>query len=798
MDDLPHLESLRESLIQEDSGLYFAPIRHHSPACAWAVGELIREIRPRQILIEAPADLQKHIKLIVDKNTVPPVALAAFVDQKEHPRLATYYPFCAHSPEYVALIEGHKLRAKLQFIDLPSANKAMISTPSSDENLVVDSEEHFNTGDFVTAMCKKIGCRNGYELWDHLFESRLGQENWRDFFADVGAYCASLRDATPKQEIELNGDQVREDHMNHAILDALKKQGPILVITGGFHTNALINRKKIKKRAKKTSTVPQANSYLIRYGFEALDALSGYGAGLPQPGYYDYLWLRAKDANGAPQWRETALDLISRFSHKLREEGHTISVPAQVEVLRVAEALAAMRGRQGAGRHDLIDAVRTALVKGEVGTREIWTERLLDFLRGNAIGDIPSSAGSPPIVDDARSRAQSMRIDVSDGSRRQRKLDIRRKPSHLSVSHFFHAMSLLESGFSDRLAGPDFVLGVNTERLFEEWSYAWSPMVEGRLISVATLGDSIDSACIGVLKKHKSELREAGKSRDIVSLTNVFIQGLLAGLGDKLHGFLKDLTADINAHGEFCSVAQTLRRLHTITNASGPLQISQGLPLDEVRQAAYQRLIYLCDDLPKTPEETIQEHIESLRIIMELLRSPGAQVFDRSQFDDAVNRVADAKPPPAILGSVLAIAFAAEVRTTKDICRALAGSFYGSSDNSVDRIGILRGLLYTTPEIIWRNREVLVQIDELLCDLSEDEFLELLPHLRLAFTELNPRETDRVANLLANMHGGKAFEFLDSQHGLSQGDLQLGIEIERKLRKSLQSDGLEAWLEEGA
>ncbi|MET0043758.1 MAG: DUF5682 family protein, partial [Candidatus Thiodiazotropha sp. 6PLUC3] len=152
---------------------------------------------------------------------------------------------------------------------------------------------------------------------------------------------------------------------------------------------------------------------------------------------------------------------------------------------------------------------------------------------------------------------------------------------------------------------------------------------------------------------------------------------------------------------------------------------------------------------------------------------------------------------PVILGSVLAIALMADMRSPEEVCRALAGSFNGSFDHAKDRIGILRGLIFTTPEIIWRNKEVLQQIDKLLCDLTEDEFLELLPHLRLAFTALNPRETDRVAGLLANMHGGRGLEYLDSQHELSEEDLEQGIEIERKLRLSMHSDGLKAWLEEG-
>ncbi len=795
MDDASRLESIRGALSQKDPGVHFAPIRHHSPACAWAVRQLIRDVKPRRVLIEAPVDLQKHIRLLLAQDTVPPVALAVFVDREEASRLAAYYPFCAHSPEYVALVEGRSAGAKLQFIDLPSADKAMASPTDDEAQLVVDGEEYFDSGDFIAAMCAETGCRNGYELWDHLFESRLGSADWGALLGDVGAYCAALRESTPAATIERHGDLQRERHMANALLAALDGEGPIVVVTGGFHTPALVEAVAKRVKPAKPKSGGQSDAYLIRYGFEALDALSGYAAGLPQPGYYDYLWKRAVEADGAPAWRETALDLVADFSRKLRDEGHGISVPAQVEVLRVAETLAAMRGRRGAARYDLIDAVRTALVKGEVGSREIWTERLLDFLRGSSIGDVPASAGSPPIVEDARSRARSLRIDVSDGSRRRRRLDIRRKPSHLAASRFFHAMTLAESTFAERQLGPDFINGVHTDRLFEEWTYAWSPTVEGRLIEIAVLGDSVTDACLGLLQKRKAEMQAAGHARDIVGMTDLFVQGVLAGLDDALSPFLAELAADIQSHGDFSAVAHTLRRLHHIANASGPLRVSAGLALDVVRQASYRRLIYLCDDLPKTPEEAVQDRIEALRLMMELLRAPGAEEFDRSVFDEAVSRVADARPPPEILGSVLAISVQAGLKQPADVCSALAGSFAGTVDDEKDRLGVLRGLLFTTPEILWRSDAVLAEADRLLCGLSDDEFLALLPHVRLAFTALNPRETDRVAASLARIHGGQAGEFTEQHHSISEQDLERGVTLERALKGSLSADGLESWLE---
>jgi hypothetical protein len=796
MDDASRLTSIRDRLNQDDRGVYFAPIRHHSPACAWAVRQLIREVKPRQILIEAPVDLHKHVKLLLAKDTVPPVALAVFVDRDKQSRLAAYYPFCSHSPEYVALVEGQAIKATLRFIDLPSADKAMLASRDEDEMVVIDDEQYFDSGDFIAAMCRETGCRNGFELWDHLFESQLGASDWRAFLGEVAVYCAALRESTTQSVIETNGDLAREAHMAAAISQALAGDGPVVVVTGGFHTPALVDTRETRSRPKKPGAVGASHSYLIRYGFEALDALSGYGAGLPQPGYYDYLWTKAVGADGAPQWRETALELLSDFGRRLRDDGHGISVPAQVEALRVAEALAAMRGRRGAARYDLIDAVRTALVKGEVGVREVWTQRLLDYLRGTAIGDVPASAGSPPIVEDARARAKSLRIDVSDGSRRRRRLDIRRKPAHLSASRFFHAMTLVDSTFAERQMGPDFIDGVATDRLFEEWSYAWSPTVEGRLIEIATHGDSVISACVGVLGERKQQIKTSGHSQDIAAMAELFVRGVLAGLDTALVPFLDELATDVQSHGDFSAVANTLRRLHNIAGATGPLQISPELSLNQVREAAYRRLVYLCDDLPKTPEEAIQDRIEALRLMMELLRSPGSEQLDAAVFHEAVSRVADSGPPPEILGCVLAIALHAKLKNDEDICRALSGSFLGTVDNEKDRIGVLRGVLFTMPEILWRSDRVLKEADRLVCELGDEAFLALLPHIRLAFTSLNPREADRVAGSLARLHGGQAAEFMDRHTAISEHDLERGIAMEQALGESLSSDGLDAWLEE--
>ncbi len=792
MTDKAAFGAVRNTLFQPKRGLYIAPIRHHSPACAWAVRALIQEIRPAHVLIEAPIDFEAHIPLVLDADTKPPVAIVSLVEHEGETRSAAYYPFCAHSPEFVAMQVAENIGAKIRFIDLPSEQKSRQTFNDPDQLTSLIDEHSFDSGDYVNALAHATGCRDGYELWDHLFETRLGSEDWRGFLGDVGVYCAGIRAATLKERISEQGDDARETQMVACLHAALEKGGGVVAVVGGFHAPALLDG--LEKAPSPIQPKGQTRSYLIRYGFRALDALNGYAAGLPQPGYYDALWKRANTSQGLMPWRETAQDMVAGFTAHMRAEGHAVSLPAQVEVLRVAEELARMRGRPGASRHDLIDGVRAALVKGETGFAEIWTERLLKYLCGNRLGDIPASAGSPPLVEDARALARSHRIDVSDGQQRRRKLDIRRKPSHLAASRYFHMMSLLEARFAERDVGPDYLNDARTELLFEEWRYSWSPQVESRLIELSALGDRLPAAALGHILRTRTSMANRGSANDIESLIDLLFRGLLAGLGAELKGFVLEIGGDIQKHGSFQNVAGALSRLTQIKASRGPLGIPDTLEISTTVEAAYARLLFLCDTLADTPDEEIAPRLDAIRTINELLRGPLGKNLDAELFDAAMNRVVDMDAPPEILGAILAVLTISGQRDEQDLITALEGRFTGAVLNENARIGVLRGILHAAPGILWQVTPVLEKIDTFLSDLDENVFLDLLPHLRLALTALNPREVDRLAEMIAGRHRFQAGEILTSTTALNEADLARGIAVERALRVSVAADGLEDWL----
>ena len=794
MRDEALIHQVRDRLFQPDTGLYLAPIRHHSPACAWAVRAMIRELRPSHVMIEAPHDLAHLIPHLLDPDTVPPVAAASLLDQKDGPRLAAYYPFCAHSPEWIALREGAAIGAEVRFIDLGSDAKMQGRDDDQKGPQSLVQEQAFDSGDYIRALSDRLGCRDGFELWDHLFETRLGDPDWRGFLQDVGTYCAALRASTPSDQFEATNDDAREAHMAACLRDVLADgAGPVVCVIGGFHAAALLEPVTTagKTRAGGKS---DAASYLIRYGYKDMDALMGYGAGLPQPAYYQSLWDHADARGQAPDWQAFAHDLTQEFAHKMRGDGHGISVPAQVEMLRSAETLARLRGRPGALRYDLFDGLTSALLKGEDSGSDVWRERFTEYLRGHALGDVSDAAGQPPIVADAMARARAHRFDVSDGRRRERSLDIRRKPAHLAASRFAHAMALLDSGFATRSGGPDFQNAKQTDLLFERWEYAWSPRVEGQLIEAAVHGDTVPAACLAKLFADRQALAKDGRADDLTALLTMFKRGLLAGLGTELTGFLTEIAGAISRSADFADTAKAMVSLHGIEASRGPLSLPDGLDITSVMQQAFARMIYLCDDLPNMRDDAIQPCLDALRLVSELMRGFEGDDLDKTLFDDALDRAALADPAPELLGAITAIAVDAGRKPDHTLPDLLKAQLNGSAPDLPTRLAGLRGVLAISPSLLWTVDGVLDALDEFLNGVTDDGFLELLPHLRLALSALSPREADLVAAALTRRHGGSASSYTAHFHDVDAAEAALGAKIDAALRTGLMADGLDDWI----
>ena len=51
--------------------MVFLPVRHHSPACARAVGEIITRLRPAAVLVEGPSDFNDRLEELFLPHRLP-------------------------------------------------------------------------------------------------------------------------------------------------------------------------------------------------------------------------------------------------------------------------------------------------------------------------------------------------------------------------------------------------------------------------------------------------------------------------------------------------------------------------------------------------------------------------------------------------------------------------------------------------------------------------------------------------------------------------------------------------------
>lgn len=791
------------ALYHQDRDLYVVPIRHHSPACSAHLERLLEEVRPAAILVEGPCDFDWLIPLLRDTRTRAPVAIVALLTREDEEgekgkrRVTSYFPFSSHSPEFIALRHGADGAVLTRFIDLPSHSRAFsgegerASTPS-----LIGDETAFDSGDFVTALAQEMGCRDGNEVWDQLFESRIADSDWRGFFAGVGQYCACIRAATAPSVMEADGTLPREAQMRALIAETRAEvTGPIVALVGGFHAPALAHAKEKGDKATappRKAAPSQPSAYLVRYGNRQLDALQGYSAGLPLPGFYEKWWDWHRTHNKDADPREWAHALIGGFAEHLRKDRKAPPFPVILAAVEQAERLASLRGRALPFRDDIIDAVRSTFIKDEAPRygAPLLTE-LHSWLTGTGIGDVPASAGSPPLVEAVRAEARRLRFAIDDGEIRQRNLDIYRKPAHREASRFCHALSLLGAGFGERTAGPDFRNDVGLDRLFEIWSVSWSPMVEARLVEIAHCGDTLADAVAATIAERIAALEFEGKGRNALAAIDLFAAACRAGIGESASAILDIVEAEVIEDPALLSVIAALADVVLLRRGHDVLGIADTAPLDHLLATTWRRVLILLPGLAEIPADQAQPSVAALadlRGIIELAGTAGF-AFDLEPFEAALSRLAAAELAPQVDGAVMAFALLDGRADGALLERRLRGELAGAYVKPAEKLAFLGGIIAIAPELLWTLPQVIDALDSVVGDVDEEEFIALLPHLRLALMPLDPREIDRLSGMVANKLG-LASDALQSLVAISEGEVMDNLALDRAMADKLVSEGV--------
>jgi hypothetical protein len=804
--------------------VYF-PIRHHSPACAWHVANLIRELRPAVILVEGPTGFTPLIPTILDPATKPPIAIYThFIDVNRKlykpaegepdlgpARFAAYYPFCDYSPELAALRAGAEIGARLNFIDLDYSDQ-ILAEHSQEKPLTrprIESlmeETHLQQSQYLTALAQRAGCRDFNEMWDHLFEANFRSRSTEWFMREVAGYCFFARRDTNAKLLEADATVARERSMAAAIVAELKTNKtsrPILIVTGGFHSVVLPQLVAGKpKAANKHVLSPESTQQsVIRYSFEQLDALNGYAAGMPSPDYYNRLWRKLLDGTVDPHG-EIATEILVEIGSLTRKKDMQIALSTADEIaaLQQARLLASLRGHPGPTREDLLDGVRSCFVKGSMDAEgTVLMGIVAHVLTGKEIGDVPASAGVPPIVASFRKEAERARLDIKDSLKKRVSLEIYRRENHRRTSRFLHCLNFLQVPFAGLVAGPDFVRGTGLERIHEHWQYAWSPMTEGALVDAAVYGSTIEEATTNRLREAIGRLDQEGKGRSANAAVSMLIMACRMGLHRHTGQLLSLIAAKIVAEPSFVEAVGAANQLLLLWQSREPLEAHSLKEVPLLLRTAYQRGCYLLPGLAQCPEEELSATLDSLASIRELLAAARADaLFDEELFWEAAARILAAKNHShscygTISGAIAGLLFSHGRIDPAQLDKLVVGYLRGISD-SQKRVGFLRGLLRTCREAAWQNLQLIRSLDEIIAAWDAHEFITALPSLRLALADLTPRETDKVASCVAGLYGEDHLGDL-AQYQTTENEMEFNRRLTQLVLETLSHDGLAHWIE---
>ncbi|MCH6162149.1 DUF5682 family protein [Streptomyces marispadix] len=652
-------------------------VRHHGPGSARAVRAALEARRPRVLLVEGPPEADGVVEFAGDEAMRPPVALVAHAP--DEPGRAAFWPFAAFSPEWVAIKWALEQGVPVRFIDLPAANSLAARTSEdsrtgeNDERDVDgrgadgrgtdgqepdgrggdgqsgDSERTPGEGEFATAygdersgppaadpvrvdplavLAETAGYDDAERWWEDVVEhrgARTGSDPYAPF-AVLGEAMAALREehgeaegTRPAGDAGDRRDEVREAHMRLRLRDAVREfgAGGVAVVCGAWHVPALTAKTRVADDRRLLKGLPKVKAEItwVPWTHRRLARHSGYGAGITSPGWYGHLF--ESPDRVVERW-------MTKVARLLRDEDRGVSSAHVIEAVRLADALAVMRGRPLAGLTETLDAVRAVMCDGSDVPLVLIRDRLVV---GDVLGEVPEAAPAVPLQRDLARQQRTLRLKPQAGER-ELDLDLR-KETDSARSRLLHRLRLLGIGWGT----PVHSRTGSTGTFRESWRLMWEPELSVRTAEAGVWGTTVESAATA---KAVSQAQEAVELTEVTALAE---QCLLAELPDALTVVMRalaDRAALDSDVGRLASALPALVRSVRYGNVRG----TDSAALTEVAYGLAERVCVglppACAGLDADGAARMRDHVDAVhRSVALLSQSSGAMEADATDPDAA-------------------------------------------------------------------------------------------------------------------------------------------------------------------
>ncbi|MFD8109306.1 DUF5682 family protein [Streptomyces microflavus] len=722
-------------------------VRHHGPGSARAVLAALDAARPAAVLIEGPPEGDALLPLAADPQMRPPVALLAHA--VDDPGRAAFWPLAEFSPEWVAIRWALAHDVPVRFIDLPATHSLALKEPrreapaeesapapvSAEEgdrerDTDRDTDEVTPVVDPIRVLAETAGYDDPERWWEDVVEHRSP-----DGSATTGAAADALAPFTALAEAmtvlrEAYGDggqprdAVREAYMRIQLRAARKEFGDgVAVVCGAWHVPALAARTTLAADRALLKGLPKVRTEMtwVPWTHRRLARHSGYGAGIDSPGWYGHLFGAAD--RPIERW-------MTKVAGLLREEDRFVSTAHVIEAVRLAETLAAMRGRPLAGLSETTDAVRAVMCEGSDVPLALIQDRLVV---GETLGEVPDSAPAVPLQRDLTRSQRTLRLKP-EALERELDLDLR-KETDAAKSRLLHRLRLLSIGWGE----PAESQSRSTGTFRESWRLRWEPELHVRVAEAGVWGTTVETAATA---KAESGALAATALSEVTALAE---HCLLAGLPDALPVVMKALADRAALDADVGHLADALPALARSLRY-GDVRSTDTAALAEVAAGLAERICVglppACTGLDTDGAEALRRQVDGVHSAIGLLVAGAATAEGlRDRWGAVLRKLAGRDTVAGIIRGRATRLLLDEGRLTEDEAARLMGLALSPGTPPTDAAAWIEGFVGGASGggmLLVHDDRLLSLVDTWLTGVPADTFTDVLPLLRRTFSAYEP------------------------------------------------------------
>lgn len=707
------------------------------------------------------------------------------------------------SSEQVALDTDTSEVVTVALADADQVDAAEKAGVDADSDLADDSdvEQAFDQTanirrDPLALLAEAAGYSDSERWWEHMIEERQDSSELFEAIAEAMTALRAEVDATsPRDTADHEREQLREAHMRKTLRKA-NKDGyeNIAVVCGAWHVPALQTLPTAKSDNDLLKGLPKLKTATtwVPWTHSRLSSASGYGAGVTSPGWYAHIWQQSDsvaakviaqtisdDSATSTSEQASAVDSeattnltdvivassskstpkqsisltthwLTQVAHTFRDQGLDISSAHVIEAVRLAEALAAMRGRPQAGLAEMNEAVRSVMLFGDDMPMRLLHEKLII---GEVLGAVPDETPQTPLQQDLSKHQRRLRLKP-EASDKEIILDLR-KPNDLEKSCLLRRLGILgiEWGEGGRRAS-----GKGTFK--ESWRLRWQPEFEIQLIEAGLWGNTLEQAATAKL------IQTANDTRSLATLAEMAHSSLYADLPAAVDHLMRRLQDEAAVNSDIAELMQALPELARLLRYGDVRQTS----VKQVASVVNGMVTRICIGLPNACHSLNEDAAEAMFLQIQGVQEAVGLLDDEDYTEQWMQALVYLSDQPELQGLLAG-----------RCCRLLLQAGRLDEDESARRFGLalsaandpaqaaswVDGFLRGSGQLLIYDEALWALIDSWVSQLSADTFQQLLPVLRRTFSTFEAPERrqmgERVKNGAAALPAVAAVSDLDEQ-----------------------------------